>query len=404
MNDGQVLARPHSPGLSIEATLARGGFRAEVVLDLPGGGALALLGPNGAGKSTVLRAVAGLDPIVAGTIRIGGRTVADPDRGIGISAGKRGVGYVFQDYRLFPHLDVLDNVAFGIRATGASRKASRRRAGEVLERAGLERFSSAQPGDLSGGESQQVAVARALASGPHLLLLDEPLAALDVENRADMREHLKRVIANFDATVLLVTHDPGDALAVTDRIAIIEAGRVVQRGTGRELSAAPATAWVARLVGRTGISGEVPAGAVVEPGGVVVFRTAAGPMRGRAVGLLPGDPFPPGPVFASFNPAAVRIGDPGTPGGHAALPNFWPAATVSVVEPDLGRTMFELDLEPDAVGSTTVRAATSPERASQLRPGDRIKVEIPPDTIQITPTNQQPPNKWVGPTSIPTDT
>lgn len=393
MSYGLVSAQSASSGLEIEATLARGSFRAEVDLGLPGGTALALLGPNGAGKSSVLRAIAGLDPILAGTIRIGGRNVADPARGISIPTRQRGVGFVFQDYRLFPHLDVLGNVAFGIRTDGASRKASRRRAAEVLEKAGLEAFSSAQPGDLSGGESQRVAVARALAPDPHLLLLDEPLAALDVENRADMREHLKRVIAEFEATVLLVTHDPGDALAITDRIAIVESGGIVQRGTGRELSAAPATAWVARLVGRTGVSGEVAAGTVVEPGGVVEIGTAAGPMRGRAVGLLPGDPFPPGPVFASFSPAAVRIGDPGLAASHAEIPNYWPATRVRAVEPDLGQTTFELDLaagdgESNDGRPEPVRAATSPERAGSLRPGNRVGAEIPPDTIQVTPANQ----------------
>lgn len=379
-----------SHGLEIEAGLARGGFRVEISLTVERGEALALLGPNGAGKSTVLRAIAGLDPIATGNLRVDGALVEDPTGGVRVPARERSVGYVFQDHRLFPHLNVLDNVAFGIRAGGLPRTEARRRAAGVLERAGIARFAGSLPADLSGGESQRVAVARALATEPGLLLLDEPLAALDVENRAVMREHLSSAIGNFDATVLLVTHDPGDALAITDRIAIIEGGRIVQQGTGLELSAAPASAWVARLVGRTGIAGAIPPETTVQPGGEVEMNTAAGPLRGRTVGLLPGDPFPPGPVFASFSPAAVRIGDPGRSGGHGTVPNFWPSARVSAVEPGLGQTIFELDLSRNGTGPAPIRAATSPERAGRLRPGTPVTVEIPPDTIQVTPARHRP--------------
>lgn len=385
MNGVSDHAIAASAGLELDATLARGGFHAEVSLTVGRGEALALLGPNGAGKSTVLRAIAGLDRLGSGTLRIEGVTVEDPARGLNVPARERSVGYVFQDYRLFPHLSVLDNVAFGIRAAGSSRREARLKAAGVLERAGIERFSGSVPADLSGGESQRVAVARALATAPNLLLLDEPLAALDVENRAAMRERLSRTIANFDTSVLLVTHDPGDAMAIADRIAVIEDGRIVQRGTGRDLSAAPASAYVARLVGRTGIAGEVRIGTAVEPGGEVELTTAAGSMRGLAAGLLAGDRFPSGPVFASFYPAAVRIGDPGPAGTYETVPNFWSSTEVSAVEPDLVRTVFELDLTPDGEAVTPIRATTSPERADRLHRGDRVSVEIPPDTVRVTP-------------------
>lgn len=373
------------PSLEVDATLARGEFRAEVSLKVGPGGALALLGPNGAGKSTVMRAVAGLDPILAGRIRIGGTTVADAGTGVSVPARERGVGYVFQDYRLFPHLNVLDNVAFGLRAGGESRSRSRELAAGTLERAGMSSFTTALPADLSGGEAQRVAVARALAPAPRLLLLDEPLAALDIENRATMREHLKRMIATSEASVLLVTHDPGDALAVSEEVAIIENGRIVQRGSGNELSAAPASAWVARLVGRAGLRGEALAGTLVLPGGEIHFETPAGPMVGRVTGLLAGDPFPAGPVFASFNPAAVRIGQAGEERG---VPNFRPAARVVTVERGLSQTVFGLDLAPDGDGdraSVPVRAAVSTDRAERFRPGDRVSVEIPSDAVQVTP-------------------
>lgn len=379
------------PGLEVEATLARGEFRARVSLSVARGGALGLLGPNGAGKSTVMRAVAGLDPIASGRIRIDGVTVEDTDTACRLPARERRVGYVFQDYRLFPHLTVLDNVGFGLWAAGLSRRAARRQAGAVLERAGLERFSASRPADLSGGEAQRIAVARALAPGPRLLLLDEPLAALDVENRAIMREHLKQAVGNFEASVLLVSHDPGDALAISDEIAIIEDGRIIQRGSGRELSAAPASAYVARLVGRTGIRATVASGTVVGTAGRVRFTTMAGPMEGRAVGLLAGDRFPPGPAFASFNPAAVRIE---AAGRESRAVNHRPDAKIRAVEPGLGRTTLEVDLAPDrdpgnapgGRGSASVRATVSTERAAGLQQGDRVSIEIPSDAVQLNAT------------------
>lgn len=383
--------------LEIDATLARGRFRVEVSLAVERGGALALLGPNGAGKSTVMRAIAGLDPILTGRIRIDGTTVADTTAGVNLPARERGVGYVFQDYRLFPHLNVLDNVAFGLRAGGRSRRSSRKLAAAALREAGLDGFAAARPADLSGGEAQRVAVARALAPGPGLLLLDEPLAALDVENRATMREHLKLMIDSSEASVLLVSHDPGDALAISREVAIIEGGRIIQRGSGGELSATPASAWVARLVGRTGLAGWVETGTPVKPGGEMRFNTAVGPITGRAVGLLAGDRFPPGPVFASFNPAAVRIERAGE---LSRVPNFRPASVVAV-ERDLGQTVFEVSLEAgthpvdrsgraDTAGAvppvaTTIRVAVSVDRGERFGPGDRVSVEIPPDAVHVAP-------------------
>lgn len=379
----------HQPGLEVDAVLARGGFRANVSLGLKRGASLALLGPNGAGKSTLLRAVAGLDPVLRGTIRIDGRTIEDTVEEVNVPARQRGIGYVFQDYRLFPHLDVLGNVAFAVRASGSvSRREARREAASQLERAGLRWLSAARPADLSGGEAQRVAVARAMARRPRLLLLDEPLAALDVENRTAMRDHLARAVRDFDATVLLVTHDPGDALAISNEVAIIENGRIVQRGTAGELSAAPASAWVARLVGRTGLAGEAPAGTVVRPGGLTEVRTAAGSIIGKAVGLLAGTGLPAGPVFASINPAAVRIGDPDLPERAPVLPNYWADARVAAVERGLGQTTFDVELPPaGGGGEVRLRAAVSAERAERLAVGDRVTVEIPPDTVRVTPVS-----------------
>lgn len=369
-------------GLGVEATLLRGTFRAEIALTVPRGGALALLGPNGAGKSTVLRAVAGLDPLADGHVRIDGRPVEDTGRRINVPVRDRRIGYVFQDYRLFPHLDVLGNVAFGLRASGSSKSEARRRAAAVLARAGLERFSRTDVSELSGGEAQQVAVARALATNPALLLLDEPLAALDIENRAAMREQLAGMIRSFGVTVLLVTHDPGDALAIPADIAVIENGRIVQRGTGRELAIAPASRYVALLVDRTGISGEIKPGTVTRAAGELELDTTAGPVTGRLADTLAGAEAGIGPAFASFNPAAVRVSD-GPPAG--AVSNRF-QATVTLIEQRLGHTVCELQLDPKEGGEgPVIQAKVAADRGQRLARGDRITMEIPPDAVRIAP-------------------
>ena len=191
-----------------------------------------MLGPNGAGKSTLLSAVAGLTPVSAGRIQLDGRSLDDADSGTFVEAAQRPVGFVFQDYRLFPHLSVLDNVAFSPRARGLGRRAGprcRRRTGWT----GWASPTSARrrPADLSGGQAQRVALARALAGDPALLLLDEPLSALDARTRLDVQTELKRHLVDFAGPCLLVTHDPLEALVLADRLLVLEHGRVVQEGT-----------------------------------------------------------------------------------------------------------------------------------------------------------------------------
>ncbi|MES0835560.1 ABC transporter ATP-binding protein [Nocardiopsis tropica] len=234
-------ARP--PALDAELRLSRGGFSLDVSLEAAQGEILALLGPNGAGKSSVLRALAGLAPLTGGHVRVDGRdeTTTPVER--------RPIGMVFQDYLLFEHMSALDNVAFGPRCQGATRAAARERAAGLLAHMGLSDHAEARPRNLSGGQAQRVALARALAVRPRLLLLDEPMAALDASTRIDVRGRLRRLLEEFDGATVLVTHDPLDAMVLADRIAVVEDGRVVQQGPPAEVARRPRTPYVARLVG-----------------------------------------------------------------------------------------------------------------------------------------------------------
>ena len=237
--------------MSLHATVAveRDGFDLDVTLDAEHGHTVAVLGPNGAGKSTLLSALAGLVPLARGRVVLGGDVLDDVSTGVHVRPEDRPVGVMFQDGLLFPHLTALDNVAFGLRARGARKTEARRVAAEWLERVGLTHRSAARPATLSGGEAQRVALARALVTDPTLLLLDEPMSALDVAVRADTRRDLLRHLASFPGVRVVVTHDPLEAAALAERLVVLEGGRVVQTGTPAELAARPRTQYVATLAG-----------------------------------------------------------------------------------------------------------------------------------------------------------
>jgi molybdate transport system ATP-binding protein len=237
------------PGLSARLVVHRERFQLDVELEVAPGEVVALLGPNGAGKSTSLQALAGLVPLSGGSLHLAGRCWDDPAAGVLVPTADRGVGVVFQEYLLFPHLSALENVAFGLRAGGTPRKAARARARTWLERMGLAELAGVKPRALSGGQAQRVALARALAPAPGLLLLDEPLAALDAGTRMQVRSDLRHHLAGFAGCTVLVTHDPLDAMVLADRLVVVEQGRVVQTGTPAEVARAPRTDYVARLVG-----------------------------------------------------------------------------------------------------------------------------------------------------------
>ena len=227
------------------------------------GEVVALLGPNGAGKSTAFRCLAGLLPLDDGSIELDGQTLDDPAEDVFVSAERRPVAVVFQDYLLFPNLTALENVAFGLRARGMAKAKARARASAWLDRVGLADRAQHRPRALSGGQAQRVALARALATEPRLLLLDEPLAALDAGTRGEVRRDLRRHLTTFDGVRLLVTHDPVDAYALADRVVILEAGRIVQTGTLAEVTAQPRSRYIAELVGVNLITGRAEDGAIV---------------------------------------------------------------------------------------------------------------------------------------------
>jgi len=215
--------------IRFDASVVRDEFKVHADFQLPAGSTTALVGPNGAGKSTVLAAIAGLEPAHSGEIEIGGVVVDAPANAVFVPSRERNVGVVFQQHLLFPHLSVLDNVAFGLRSRGLSKADARSRAMDLLQRDELHQFSDRHPDQLSGGQAQRVALVRALAAEPEVLMLDEPLSALDVEARVDVRNQLSERLKDFDGAVLLVTHDPVDTNLPADPLILLEAGASLLR-------------------------------------------------------------------------------------------------------------------------------------------------------------------------------
>ena len=259
---------------------------------------IALLGPSGCGKTTALRALSGLETIDSGSILIDGVDVASTP------TNKRDIGMVFQSYSLFPHMTVIENVEFGLRMRKVAKTDRGARAAEALEMVGLGAHGARFAHQLSGGQQQRVALARALVTRPRVLLLDEPLSALDAKVRVQLREEIRRITRDLGITTVFVTHDQEEALAVADRVAVMRAGRIEQIGTPRELYATPANPFVADFVGLTSrIPGEID-------GEVVV-------VHGIRLPLL-GEPQPDGPVFALIRPEDVALATADTPGAIAA--------------------------------------------------------------------------------------
>jgi molybdate transport system ATP-binding protein len=263
-------------------------FVLDVALDIDPGETVAILGPNGAGKTTLLRALAGL-VAVEGRVELAGEVLEDSVQKVRVQTEDRHVGLVFQDHVLFPHLNVLDNVAFGLQAQ--HRPDAKRIARGWLERAGLAEKASSMPRELSGGQAQRVALLRTLATEPRLLLLDEPLSALDVTIRAEVRRELSRQLASFGGVRLIVTHDPLDAITLADRLVVLESGQVVQSGTPAEVTARPRSRFVADLAGVNLLRGKGRGDHVELMSGASVAAPDAGE----------------GDVFAVIHPRAVAL-------------------------------------------------------------------------------------------------
>jgi molybdate transport system ATP-binding protein len=280
-------------GLELDAALGFDTFELEGRLAVDAGETLALVGPNGAGKSTCLAVVAGLLRPRTGRVVCAGEVWTDTASGVFVPPERRRVGLVFQDYALFPHLTAGENVAYGPRARGRADAAAA--ASGWIGRLGLEALRGRRVGSLSGGERQRVALARALASEPRLLLLDEPFGALDVVTRGSVRSELRRILQECGLPTVLVTHDPVDALALGDRIAVLESGRLSQIGTREELVKQPRSAYVAELAGLNLYRGELADGRGLKEAraGAVSFHVLADEIRG--------------PAFIAFSPAEVSL-------------------------------------------------------------------------------------------------
>ena len=232
-------------------------FHLELSFSAEVGRTTVLLGESGAGKSTVLRLLAGLLHPEQGHIAFESITYFDSERHIIIPPQHRPFGYVFQDYALFPHLSVFENVAFGLRAQYLPRQLIRRRVGEALEQVRLSGLDERRPAQLSGGQQQRVAIARALALQPQLLLLDEPLAALDVQTRREVRQELRRILAHIGITTVFVTHQYLEALVFGHHILVLDHGQLIQQGSQRDLLERPRSSYIAELVGTNFFRGRV---------------------------------------------------------------------------------------------------------------------------------------------------
>ena len=321
-----------------------GTLELDVEFEVAPGRVVGLLGPNGAGKTTLLRVLAGLVRPDEGKVVLDDVVLDDTSRGVHVPPEGRPVGVVFQHYVLFPHLSALENVAFGLRSRGVPKSEARRKATEWLSRVGLEGFLSNKPKQLSGGQAQRVALARALATEPRLLLLDEPLAALDASTRLETRRELRRQLEGYDGVRLLVTHDPVEAIALAERLIVLEDGRISQTGTPQEISERPRSRYVADLVGVNLYRGWAEDDEIhVGSGGRIVA-----PGAGR------------GEVFAVVHPHAVALyRDP--PGGTPR--NIWQG------------TVEALDLEGERVrvrvgGPLPIVAEVTPAAVADLRLGD----------------------------------
>jgi molybdate transport system ATP-binding protein len=349
--------------LLADLDVARDDFTLDLGLQIGAGEVVALLGPNGAGKSTALRALAGLLRLTSGQITIAGRVVADPLSGVHLAPYERSIGVVFQDYLLFPHLSVLDNVAFGPLVQGFESSKARRRAAGWLARMGITDLASAKPRSVSGGQAQRVALARALATEPRVLLLDEPLAALDAKTHLLVRAEVRRHLGDFAGATLLVTHDPIDAAVLADRLVVIEKGRVVQQGLPQEVARRPRTDYVARLVGLNLLAGRGQGHRVLLPtGGSVELAESAF-----------------GDLYVAFRPAAVSL-FVHRPDGSPR--NLW-SGRIATIEPHGEGVRVEISGAPDRRSSVFAEITPSAVAELELVPGSEVWAAVKASDIEV---------------------
>jgi putative spermidine/putrescine transport system ATP-binding protein len=309
-------------------------------LDIAGGELIALLGPSGCGKTTALRAIAGFDRPDGGRVLVDGRDVTD------VPASKRDMGMVFQAYSLFPNLSVADNVAFGLRVRHRGKDEQRRRAEELLELVGLADRRDRYPHQLSGGQQQRVALARALAVAPQVLLLDEPLSALDAQVRVQLRDEIRRIQLELGITTVFVTHDQAEALSVADRVGVLREGRLEQVASPHDLYERPATVFVASFVGTMN---RLPATVVAGGAELLGLRR---PVTGDV---------PPGAVVALVRPEALTVAADPAGEGRVVTRTFSGAVSrLTVALPD----------------GTEVQVDVASAESAELTPGTAVRVGL----------------------------
>ncbi|MBS7791536.1 ABC transporter ATP-binding protein [Roseococcus sp. SDR] len=330
-----------------------GPVRAVKPLDLviEGGTLVTLLGPSGCGKTTLLRMIAGLEQASEGRILIGGRDVTL------LSAGERNVSMVFQSYALFPHMSVLENVAYGLVSSGIARRAAERTAEGALETVGLAGFGARLPSELSGGQQQRVAVARALVLEPDVLLFDEPLSNLDARLRRAMREEIRALQQRLGLTVIYVTHDQAEAMAVSDKVVVMLNAGIAQIGTPHALYTQPDNVFVATFMGEANhVRAEIEA----------LEGDAARVRLGETVLHLPHRGLTPGPVDLMIRPEAIRIAAEGALPATVARATYMGAHTEYVFTTPVGE-LFATD-RPGGSPGEAVRLALDPVGTVLVRP------------------------------------
>jgi molybdate transport system ATP-binding protein len=350
--------------VSADVSVELSPFHLEIDMAVGTGETVAVLGPNGAGKTTLVRALAGLLPIDRGRISIDDTVVDDPATDRFVPPEGRSVGVVFQDYLLFPNLTALENVAFGLRARGVPKSEARRRARDWLDRLGLGAYVERHPQHLSGGQAQRVALGRALAIEPQLVLLDEPLAALDAGSRSEVRRDLRRHLAEAGVSTLLITHDPVDAHALADRVLVVEEGKISQEGLLTDVASHPRSRYVAELVGVNLVAGVVTSGRLEDGDGAKV--------------VVPSDT-PDGPALAVIRPSAIAL-HRNRPEGSPR--NAW-SMRISDIDQHGDRVRVRLDGPPDLVAELTPAGLASLD----VRPGDPVWASLKASEVDVQPTS-----------------
>lgn len=340
-------------------------------LDVGDGEFVALLGPSGCGKTTLLRSIAGLETIDGGEIHIGDAVVSQ--KGFTLPPEKRRLGLVFQSYALWPHMNVFKNIAYSLRILGWKRQAIKERVDEVLEAVGLPGMQKRYPSELSGGQMQRVAVARSIAPKPVVLLFDEPLSNLDAKLREKMRFDLRELQQQVGTTAVYVTHDQGEAMAISDRIVLMNCGNIVQIGTGRELYEEPVSRFVAEFVG---LGNFLPAlvDGIVGTDGLVDLRVDDLRLRGVARAGTGPD------VVLSIRPESIRVRP--APGQAERRTDDLLGVVEDVVYMGSVGDIFV------RVGETRLRAQAVASSLTSMSVGSAVVVEIDPQDVRVLPAEE----------------